>query len=147
MLEQLVKFVKGHEKFKARLANPYSEAGSQHRAESIFGGSCGDGLGQSLSLLCVYFQHSMFVDAAESSNVCQPSWYLIAFGCRDVAVCEKLVDVLAGRVFHTRTRLFLLSCRVLPSVTLLSQSCHTFLFSRAYNIGSLIGNLKSVSEA
>lgn len=39
----------------------------------------------------------MFVDAAESSNVCQPSWYLIAFGCRDIAVCEKLVDVLAGR--------------------------------------------------
>ena len=105
----------------------------------------GIGLGQSLSLLCVYFQHSMFVDSAESSNVWQPSWYLIASAA-------GMLQSVGSSWMHWRDSIpyshpsVPLSCRG-SQCDLASQSCHTSLSSRAYNIGSLTKSLESAPGA
>jgi len=93
------------------------------------------GLGHSLSLLCVYFQHSMSVDAAESSNVCQPSWYLIASAAGMLQSAGDSWTYWRDSIPYSHSSLPL-SCRI-SQCHLICRPCHTSLIAERHNTGSL----------
>lgn len=144
-LRNLVRSAKTHQKFKQDWPINTPKRGA-NAAKSLFSDTtAGIGLGQSFQLTCVCFQHSMFVDLAESSNLCQPSWYLIA------SAAGMLQSVRSSWMYWRDSMPYSHPCHPLScrdaQCYLASQSCHTFRFSRAYNVGSLTGIPKSALGA
>jgi hypothetical protein len=147
MFEHLVGFVKRHQKFIQNLPINTPKRGA-NTAQSLFSETAaGRSASANLSAYSACTSNTPCLSTLRNRPmcVCQPSWYLIASAAgmlqsvrsswmywRDIIPCS-----------HPYLPL---SCRE-PQCYLASQSCHTLSLSRAYNTGSLTGNLKAASEA
>ena len=140
-MKELVGFAKRQQKFIQDWPINTPKRGA-NAAKSLFSdATAGTGLGRSFQLTCVCFQHSMFVDSADSSNLCQPSWYLIASAAGMLQSVRSSWMYWRDSIPYSHPCLPL-SCRD-AQCHLASQSCHISLSSRTYNIGSLTGIPKS----